>query len=377
MLEPGRAGDGLVHLVGQMFAEPLRVNIAGGAFQPDIEKVGKFGVVHIVVVGRVKDDGVHGIIGQIQILGVAVDYPGGGGQVVRRRRRRGRGKHSLLGFRLFAGGRAAIRGRPAGHCGQGGDTIPYAVNGPFQAQAANSDGHFGVRPLHSEVFAVEGMPNGSLVRYPSTKEGVIVKEFIRSQGNVAPSGLAGIVQAARGLIGIDQFPEGLDAVTMGQLLARRKHIAPWRHTVLQQSIGFVPGTDGFVGQDVLVVPLEFVQASLDVSHILVHRARQLKAADGFGPGGYLAGFVFQPIAVAIDDAVEAVAHSSGLGRLGQVAFGGGGAAVGPGAGGDALAHGAGGLVWGGGYYLELAGAGWGGGQQFNAGAFGIQTPVGG
>ena len=72
----GRAGDGFVHLVGQIGLKVFRENIAGGAFQPDIEKVGKFGVVDIVVIGRVKDDGVNAGGRQIQILGRAGNYPG-------------------------------------------------------------------------------------------------------------------------------------------------------------------------------------------------------------------------------------------------------------------------------------------------------------
>ena len=59
MPEAAWAGDGLVHLVGEVRGhQEVAEDVAGGALEPNVEEVGELGVVDVVVVGRVKDDGI-------------------------------------------------------------------------------------------------------------------------------------------------------------------------------------------------------------------------------------------------------------------------------------------------------------------------------
>ena len=60
VVEARRIGDRFVVLVCQRVCEKTRQNVADRAFQPDIEKVGEFGIIDIVVIGWVHRDISHG-----------------------------------------------------------------------------------------------------------------------------------------------------------------------------------------------------------------------------------------------------------------------------------------------------------------------------
>ena len=72
--KPRRAGYRLIRLVRQIRARELfPKRVAGGALEPHEEEVGQLGVVHIVVIGRVKHDRVNRGVVHIQRLRRAVE----------------------------------------------------------------------------------------------------------------------------------------------------------------------------------------------------------------------------------------------------------------------------------------------------------------
>ena len=77
------------------------------------------------------------------------------------------------------------------------------IEGPFQPQSFDSDGHFGVRPLHSKVVAVERRLQQYLCPYLESHRVIRLLRLIIlsiAKCHVAPGGFAGLVELVRCLL---------------------------------------------------------------------------------------------------------------------------------------------------------------------------------
>ena len=98
------------------------------------------------------------------------------------------------------------------------DAVPDLANCPIQAQSGDGQGHFYMRPPHTEIMCIECRGYYLLSRMPARQQVVVVDDFIQRQRDVAPGGFAGVVENASVPVLVHQFPESLDAVAVGKLL---------------------------------------------------------------------------------------------------------------------------------------------------------------
>ena len=134
-LEPGRIGDGFVVLVGQVSAEQLGEDMAGGALEPDIEEVRQLGVHDVVVIGRVHDHRVDAAV--CDVVEAVARLAGDGHRWRREFRRVGIVEQATsVAFRFGANQRDEFP-----------DAFSGLVDGPVIAQSHDERGHFGVGPL--------------------------------------------------------------------------------------------------------------------------------------------------------------------------------------------------------------------------------------
>ena len=237
---------------------------------------------------------------------------------------------------------------------------------------------------------------------PDAEHIIAGKELIQGQGYIAPSGGLRVVQGVGGAILVHQFPKGLEAVAVGQLLAGGEHIAPGGHPIVmgalvitgrhrfvgqqagevplrqQVAVGFfsfVAGRHRFIGQEAGEVPLRPKAALFcrDYGGRLVGGLGQAEGQGGIELFPGLAVFGKTLPLIPQDYSVELMPQAAGLGGLGDGVFGGGGAAAG--ASRYGIVNAAEGLFLGVGYQFKGDGAAFPVGHQAQSVALTIQPPV--
>jgi len=144
---------GLLAVVAEVGREPLGPAVALGALQPDVEEIRQLGVLHVVLVGGIDDDGGH--------RPVVVAHQ------VRRRPLGDRDGRGLRGAREF------------------GDVPPGVENvrrRPGQPGATAAGRHLGEGWLEPEVMAVKDAAQALIPNVPRSQDGIPVSELINDQG---------------------------------------------------------------------------------------------------------------------------------------------------------------------------------------------------
>ena len=290
--EPRRVGDRLVVLVGEMAAEEPGEDMAGGALEPDIEEVRKFGIHDIVVIGRVHDHGVDAAVCDMveAVAGLAGD----------RDPRRFPGLEQPL---LFG----------TNQRDEFLDAFGCLVYGPVVAEARDQGRHLRIGPHEREIVPVENGPDppGGIV--PASGAVVVVENGVERQREIPIRRLADIAQRARFPVGLKHLPEDLDARAVAEKLARREQVAPQGHAVALRLGRFVAVGYPFARHDVERLPFgQFLRESL----------RDLGAVVVFGPGravaphpllAGLAGLRLDEHPLLEDDSKQLLAHAAGPG----------------------------------------------------------------
>ena len=297
--EPRRVGDRLVVLVGEMAAEELGEDVAGGALEPDIEEIREFGIHDIVVIGRVHDHGVDAAVCDM-VQAVA-------GLAGNRDPRRLPGFEQSLPF-------------GAGQRDELADAFGGLGSGPFVAESRDQGRHLRIGPHEREIVPVENGPDPVDGIAPASGAVVVVENGVERQREIPICRLADIAQRARFPVGLEHLPEDLDARAVAEKLARREQVAPQGHAVALRLGRFVAVGDTFARHDVERLPFgQFLRKPL----------RDLGAVVVFGPGravaprpllAGLAGLRLDEHPFLEDDSEQLLAHTARLGlRLDFVA----------------------------------------------------------
>jgi hypothetical protein len=199
--EPGVVGDGFEVVFAEERGEPFGAAVALAAFQPDIEEVGEFAVLHIVRVGRVHDDRLHRMVGE-------VDERGGG----------------AVGERDGAGGFGA---------GEFGDLLigfEAVFERPGKPAASDAGSHFAWRWLESEVVAIGLAFDCAARRIEAAEQAVVVRKLIQSERQQVHHRFAQFFAFGGEDFGAQRL-QLLHQHAEAQELARAEHVCPAGHAV--------------------------------------------------------------------------------------------------------------------------------------------------
>ena len=141
----------------------------------------------------------------------------------------------------------------AAHADQLGYASFQILQGPIQAQSFNRDGHLRIGPFHAKIVAVKRSHDRTVLGYPATQKTVAIDELVYAQRQIPVGRASPIIQAACLSVFVHELAEGLHAIAVSQLLPRREHVVPGRHTVLMGAI-VVTFRHQLAGQDIVDLP---------------------------------------------------------------------------------------------------------------------------